>query len=316
MNKEGSHNFRLGTFVVLGAVLLIFGLYTIGNNKNMFRKSFRLTSVFYDVSGLTVGNNVRYSGIDVGTVDKIEITSDTTVRIVMLIDNKLRQFIRKNSVASIGTDGLMGNKLINISPGDPSSPLAHDNEFIPSLRTLSTEEMLRTLDVTNKNISIISNNLREITENVNKSRGTLYTVLMDTSLAKKVTLTLGNIQEVSNNLNVTSRQLSGVINDVSHGKGALGAAISDTVLANDLRTAIKKVKEGSERFSTITTDVSTMINTVNSGKGVATTLLKDSAMADDLKKSISNIESATFKLNEDLEALKHNFLLRGYFKKK
>jgi len=281
----------------------------------MFGKTFRLVSVFYDVNGLTVGNNVRYSGIDVGTVEKIEIINDSAVSIEMLIDDKIKKFIRKNSIASIGTDGLMGNKIVNISPGTTADQIVRENDVIQSLRTVNTEEMLRTLELTNNNVASISSDLKEITENVNKSRGTLYKVLMDTTLAENVTFTLKNIHVVSNNLVQTSSQLSGMVNEVNHGNGTFSLLLNDTTLPNDLRLAGKKVKEGSEQFSAIANDVKEILNQVNSGNGIANGLLKDSLMAQNLKTSLVNIDQASRKLDDNLEALKHSFLLRRYFKR-
>ncbi len=315
MNKELKQNVRLGIFVLAGGILLIFGLYSIGKNKNMFGKSIRVISVFSDVNGLSEGNNVRYSGIDVGTVEKIEIVNDSAIRIEMLISKEVMKFIRKNSVASIGTDGLMGNKLINIAPGTNDAPMIVENDTIFSLKAVNTEEMLRTLDLTNSNIAVISSNLKDITEKVSRSRGTLYTVLTDTILANRVDVSLRNIEFVSNNLVQTSNQLSIFVNDVSQGKGVLGMAVSDTALPNDIRTAVKNIRTGSEEFSRITEEFSATVKEMNSGKGTVTTLLKDTTMAGDLKRSISNMESATQKLDQNLDALKNSFLFRDYFKR-
>ena len=315
MKNELTHNVKLGIFVIIGGILLIFGLYSIGKNKNMFGKTFSITSDFYDVNGLTVGNNVRYSGIDVGTVEKIQILNDSIVSITMLIDEKVKEYIRKNSIASIGTDGLMGNKIVNISPGTPDDRLVQDGDQILSLRTVNTEEMLRTLELTNGNVAMISSNLEEITYNINKSRGTLYKVLMDTMFAQNTEQTLKNIHQVSTNLVITSDQLSVLINDVQDGKGTLGILLRDSVLSNDLRFAVRKVKYGSEQFSKITNDASEILNQINSGKGLINGLLKDSVMAESLRSSLKNIDVASQKLDTSLEALKHSFLLRGYFKK-
>ncbi len=315
MNKETSHNIRLGIFVIAGAILLIFGLYSIGSNKNMFSETFKLTSTFYDVNGLTVGNNVRYSGIDVGTVEAIEILNDSAIQVVMLIDDKVKKYIRRNSIASVGTDGLMGNKIVNIFPGTPDEPLVEENDAINSIKVVNTEEMLRTLELTNNNIAVISKNLKAITENVYKSRGTLYTVLMDTVLARNVENTLGNIHFVSNNLVETSHQLSNIATEANSRNSLFGVMLKDTTLANDLRVAVTKVREGSEQFSKISNDITEVVSQLNSGKGIAASLLKDSTMTDDLKASLVNIQAASKKLDEDLEALKHSFLLKGYFKK-
>lgn len=314
-NKELQHNIRLGIFVIAGAVLLIVGLYFIGNNRNMFSRSFRLATVFYDVNGLTEGNNVRYSGIDVGTVEKIRIISDSSVRVEMLIDESIKPYIRKNSVAAVGTDGLMGNKLINITPGNPDAPLVGENDTISSLRAVNTDEMLRTLDLTNQNIAVISSNLKEITENVNKSRGTLYTVLMDTMLAQRVNQSLFNITRLTDNLSETSEQLSSMVSDVRGGKGTLGLLLTDSLFPADLRVTISRFKDGSEQFSQTMNELKDVIAQVNSGKGTVGGLVKDSAMAGNLKRTLINLESSSQKLNEDLEALKHSVFLRGYFKK-
>src|SRR5690349_12707063 len=118
MAKEVSKNIRLGVFVLLGTILLIAALYLIGNNHNLFGNTFRISAEFYNVNGLMPGNNVRFSGIDVGTVESVEIVSDSSVRVVMVIEQDIRKYIRKNAVASIGTDGLMGNKLVNINSSD------------------------------------------------------------------------------------------------------------------------------------------------------------------------------------------------------
>lgn len=314
MTKEKIHNVRLGLFVFVGLILLIFGLYSIGKNKNMFGSSVKIYTVFYDVSGLVPGNNVRYAGIDVGTVDKISIINDSAVRVEMVIDQSVMKFIKKNSIASIGTDGLMGNKLINIGSGSVNSKPVENGDELPTLKAVNTEEMLRTLDVTNMNISVISSNLRSITETVNKSRGVLYTVLTDTILSNRIGNSLGNIETVSNNLMSVSGELELMVQNINHGKGPLGLMISDTAMSNDLKQSVEKIREGSEQFSKITSDVSVILNEVNNGHGTVTTLLKDTAMSGDLKTSISNLEKASATINEELEALKESFLLRPFYK--
>jgi phospholipid/cholesterol/gamma-HCH transport system substrate-binding protein len=316
MIKEKSHNVRLGIFVFSGLVLLIVGLYSIGRNKNMFGESYHLYSTFYNVNGLVPGDNVRYAGIDIGTVDKIEIVNDSAVKVEMIIDVNIIKFIRKNSITSIGTDGLMGNKLVNISPGSVNSPSVRQNDELYSERSVNTEAMLRTLDVTNENIYVISSNLRSITDNFSQSRGALYTIMNDTTISGHIGISLNNIEQVSNNLVSVSAQLQGMMSNVNSGKGLLGLLVSDTAVSNDLKVSVDKIRIGSEQFSKITTDVSLTLKEINSGQGAVTTLLKDTAMAGDLKTSVSNLEKASYTLNEELEALKHSFLLRNFYKDK
>src|SRR6187401_796117 len=155
MEKETSHNIKLGIFIVAGILVLIVGLYLIGENRNMFGHTFKLYANFQDVKGLQTGNNVRYAGIDVGTVKKIEILADTMVRVELSLEERLKKLIRKNSMTSIGTDGLMGNTLLNIAPGTSASPLVNDGDELASIHPVNTDEMLRTLDFTNENIATI-----------------------------------------------------------------------------------------------------------------------------------------------------------------
>src|SRR6187401_1001418 len=162
METGTSHNIRLGIFIVAGLLALILGLYFIGENRSMFGKTFGLYTNFHNVKGLQTGNNVRYAGIDVGTVKRIEILNDTVVRIDLEIEEKYKNVIRRNSLTSIGTDGLMGNTLLNIEPGNATAPLVNDGDELESIHPVNTDEMLRTLDFTNENIATISLNLKNI----------------------------------------------------------------------------------------------------------------------------------------------------------
>src|SRR5688572_3728889 len=109
MKKQQITNFRLGLLVVTATILLIVALYIIGNNKNLFGSSFTLHTTFENVNGLQKGNNVRYAGINVGTVEEIYLKNDTTINITLTINTDFLGLILNNSIATIGTDGLMGN---------------------------------------------------------------------------------------------------------------------------------------------------------------------------------------------------------------
>src|SRR3970040_98526 len=112
MKKNISSKIRLGIFISLGIAVFIVAIYFIGDKQQLFRSTFRVSGVFEDVGGLQAGNNVRLSGINVGTIDNVSIISDTSVRVVIVIDESTRKFIRKDAVASIGSEGLMGNKVL------------------------------------------------------------------------------------------------------------------------------------------------------------------------------------------------------------
>ena len=170
MNKEIVKSIKLGIFIITGILCLVVALYFIGSRQNMFGRTFKLYTVFKNVRGLQPGYNVRYAGINVGTVEKIKIQGDTTVQVEMSIQSDLKKVIRKNSKTTIGTDGLKGDKLINIEPGSPEGELVNEGDQLGGIASINTEEMLRTLDITNRNIAVVSANLRDITNNINTSR--------------------------------------------------------------------------------------------------------------------------------------------------
>jgi phospholipid/cholesterol/gamma-HCH transport system substrate-binding protein len=315
MDKEVVRNIKLGIFVIVGAVLLIVGLYFIGSNKNMFGRTIKLYTTFKNVSGLQSGNNVRYAGIDIGTVEDIVIVNDTTIRIEMSVKPDLKNVIRNNSKTSLGNDGLMGNKIINIDPGTSDAPLINEGDELISIRVLDAEEMLRTLENTNQNVEVISSNLKDITGNINKSKGTLYTVLMDTTLSSSLRHTIYNIETTTENLNGITNDLAEILTGIKQGKGLLGTLIKDTTITKDLQESISLVKSGSEQINSSAAELKITLHKINSGSGTAGTLLNDTATANQLKRSMINIENGTRNFNENMEALKQSTLLRGYFKK-
>ncbi len=148
-------NIKLGIFVFAGLLMLIFALYMVGKDTNLFGKNYVLKVRFDNASGLMVGNNIRYAGIQVGTVKKIGFLNDTTIEVTMLIDEKMKSYIHKKDLVSIGTDGLVGNKLINIVPGGDRTQLAENDDILIAKENISTDEMLEVLNKTNQNIAII-----------------------------------------------------------------------------------------------------------------------------------------------------------------
>ena len=315
MHKDSFNNIRLGIFVLTGVILLVIGLYFIGNKKNMFGNTITLYSTFENVGGLQEGNNVRYAGIDVGTVEKISIINDVTIGVEMTINDKLITIIRKNSPASVGTDGLMGNKLINIDPGTIDIALVSEGDTLISTHAVSTEQMLRTLQLTNENMSLISVNLKSITNNITRNKGTLYKILLDTTMADRFYKTVSNMESVSGNLNNFSGDLKTLSSDVKQGKGMLGTLFKDTIMTSDLQQAIRNIKSSGEQINSSTTDLKSILLKLNSGGGTASVILNDTVTANQFKRSILNLEKSTENFNENLEGLKHSFLLRGYFKK-
>ncbi len=195
MKKEAGNKMKLGIFVSVGLALLIIGIYFIGEQQQLFSNTFRVSGVFKNISGLQIGNNVRFSGINVGIIDGIEQITDTTVRVDMLIEEDTRKFIKKNAKAIIGSDGLMGNKIVSITPGTPGQTSVSDNDVIATEQPVSMDDILIKLKVTGDNAASITGDLSIIIANIREGRGTVGKLLMDTAMANEVDEALVNIKQ-------------------------------------------------------------------------------------------------------------------------
>ncbi len=314
MANETFRNIRLGLFVVVGTVVFIAALYFLGAKQNIFGSTFRIGARFHNVDGLMAGNNVRFAGIDVGTIESVEIINDSSVKAVMVLEENVRPFIKKNAMASVGTDGLMGNKLININSVNDHSSCVEEGDIIASVRPIETDEMVRTLNSTNENMKAITLNLRSITDRIS-SKNTMWSLLMDTVLADNVKAAIVSIKIASNSSAVLTGNLKSISEDIRNGKGSLGALITDTLLSGKIKQIIVKLDRVSDTVAYITGDFSKISKRLEHGQGSVGMLLKDTTFIHHLNTSVVNINKGTLMLNEDLEALRSSWPFKKYFKK-
>lgn len=315
MAQETSKNIRVGAFVLVGTILLIFSLYLIGAKQNLFGSTFELKAQFKNVNGLMPGNNVRFTGIDVGTVKSVEIINDSTVNVTMVIEDKVQAFIKKNSTAMVGTDGLMGNKLINILTSNEPAASVNDGDFLASKNPLGTDDMMRTLNMTNENVRDITIDLKNIVSRLN-SPNTLWSILMDTIVADNVKQAIVNIKVTGERTAVITGDLSRIVKHIKDGKGTVGALIADTSFAIRLNQSIVNIKLITDSLALVTGDMHYITSKVKKGEGGIGTVLMDTTFVNNLNETMKNVRSGTKNFDEDMEALKHNILLRNYFKKK
>lgn len=306
-------NVKLGLFVFAGLLFLIFSLYMIGRNRSLFGATFTISARFSNVNGLVPGNNVRYSGIDVGTVDQIELINDSSVRVTMLIDKSARGHIRTNALASIGTDGLMGNKLISIKSMPGQADAVEDGDEIQTRKPVETDEMLQTLNTTNDNIAVISRNLKEITTKLN-SRNSLWNFLSDTLIVQDMKKAVRSIREAGANTVRFTDEAARLVHNLESGQGLANKLFTDTTMTRQLRSSLSEIQKASQDLSVTTAQLKETIAKAGEGKGTLGVLLSDTAAANNLRRTLKNVEQGTSRFNENMEAMKHNWLFRGYFK--
>jgi len=191
---------RLGLFVAGGLAIFVLAIFIIGRQKNLFNPVFKLTTTFYNVSGLQVGNNIRFSGINVGTVDNIVIINDSTVRVDMLIRKEVHQFIKSDCQVTIGSEGIIGDRLLVITQGSTDAQLAKEGQKLISTEPVETDAIMASLEVTAANAEVISQQLADIMSNINGGRGTLGRLIQDTTIAENLNQTIVNLKTSSKGL--------------------------------------------------------------------------------------------------------------------
>jgi phospholipid/cholesterol/gamma-HCH transport system substrate-binding protein len=191
---------RLGLFVAGGITLFILAIFIIGKQKNLFNPVYTLSSTFANVSGLQVGNNIRFSGINIGTVDNIAIINDSTVKVTMSIRSEVKQFIKTDSEVSIGSEGLIGDKLLIISQGSSNNPLAQNGQQLTTKEPVEMDGIISSLQVTAGNAEVISYQLAEIMTKINGGNGTLGRLIQDTTIAENLNQTIVNLKKSSKGL--------------------------------------------------------------------------------------------------------------------
>ena len=207
LDKETRNTLILGVFVTIGLILLIISVYLIGSKKNLFTANFHITASFRDVNGLQNGDNVRFRGINIGTVKEMNVLNDSTINVVMLCEEKMKNYIKKNAVASIATDGLMGNKMVSLNNGATISKIVEENDTLQTLQPLDLTEIEQKLKSSNDNIANITNNLSNIIDEINKGKGAIGTLIMDTVFAKNMNESMKNLRTSTGNLSKESEAL-------------------------------------------------------------------------------------------------------------
>ena len=186
---------RLGLFITGGLLLFILAIFIIGKQKNLFNPVFKLTTTFYNVSGLQVGNNIRFSGINVGTVDNIDIINDSTVKIEMLIRKVIQKFIKTDCQVGIGSSGIIGDKILIISQGRNNAPEVKEGQSLMSVEPIETDAILSSIKVTAGNAEIISYQLAGMLLKINNGKGTLGRLIQDTAIAENLNQTIINMKK-------------------------------------------------------------------------------------------------------------------------
>ncbi|WP_234734362.1 MlaD family protein [Tellurirhabdus bombi] len=316
---SGENNKRsviVGIFVLLGIVIFVTGILVLGGQQKRFTSTIRIDAVFNDVGGLKVGNNVWFSGVKIGTVKKMSFVGNSQVDVQMSIETKAQHYIRKNSLATISSEGLIGNKIVVIFGGTTSVEQVEEGDRLASRPALSSDEMLETLQENNQNLLRVTKDFKELIGKIKQGKGTVGAVLTDSLLADNFRSTVSNLKLASQNTAQVSSSLSNYAKKLNN-KGALANdLVTDTAVFYRLRSSAAQFEKASMAATATANNLEQASTKLTSNNNTLGTLLNDEEAAKNLKGTLRNLNSGSVKLDENLEALKHNFLFRGYFRKR
>ena len=315
MEEQSAKRLKLGIFVIAATTCLILGLYFIGSKRNIFHSKIHVSAVFNNISGLIPGNNVQFNGINVGTVSKTCAIADTAIKVEFTIDENVTKFITVNAIASIGTDGLLGNKLITIAPDKKGGLLIQEGSIMNTVNSIQIDKAIRKLLVTNDNLNVISENLKNFSNKFN-STSSLWHLLSDTAVAENVRNALVHIKVTSERTAIITGDLSKIVKDVKLGKGTMGALLTDTSFSHKLKQTIVNIESVTDSFAIISGNFKSISEKIKNGNGAIGTLISDTTFAHNLNQSMNNIKNSSENFNENMEALKHSWPFKKYFRKK
>jgi len=315
MRITNAQKIKLGLFVIVTAILLVTALYVIGRKQNIFGGTSYISAIFTNVNGLKLGNNVRYSGINVGTVRKITMINDTTICVNMAVESDILEHIRKDAQAVIGSDGIVGSMVLNIFPGTLEADLLRPGDTLSSIRKISTSDMMSTLSVTNENAAELSSELLKITSSLNEGQGTLGRLLNDEEMGNDLKETVKNLNKVSREASDVITDLKTVISDIEFEESLLYVLVNDSVAASQFRSTLMHLETSSEQIEEAVENLNSVILEVKEGDGTFNYIVNDTTLVNDIDETVKNVKQGSVLLNENLEAMRHNFLFKGYFKK-
>ena len=290
-NRTMNH-VKLGLFVSAGILFLVLLLYTIGKNHHLFGDNFEIRARFRNARGLMPGNNIRYAGIDAGTVREVRVVDDSTIEATLLVKSEMRNYIKKNARAYISTDGIMGNKLVNIEPAPTPAPAIEEGDILLSKKGADTDEMLSILNNTNNDLAIIASSLKTTISRINASKS-IWSILEDSSLPKNVRVSFIKFRKAAEDMEDMMANLEMAAADINEGKGTIGQLVKDTAVSHSIMDALEEIKNAGKDMDSISMSAKQLIDSVQmdirQARGMAGSLLNDSTINKNFSSTILHL---------------------------
>lgn len=314
--SDNRKQLTVGIFIFIGLLIFILGIFTLGGQRKSFVKSFTVNVVFNDIQGLKTGNNVWYSGVKIGTIKKIQFYGNSQVQVTVSIEEEAHKYIHKDAKASISSDGLIGNKIIVITGGNPKYPFVEDGDRLQVQGTLSTDDIMKTFQVNNKNLVDITGDFKTLARGLVEGKGAAGALLTDEKIAGNFRTIVANLQHTTAATDRMALELSAFSRKLNTKGGLADKMLTDTAVFSRLQSSVAELQKTAHSASQLTQNLNNASSKLNQTDNAAGLLLNDQQTAEQVRAIMTNLKTSSEKLDQDLEALQSNFLLRGFFKKK
>ncbi len=306
----------LGIFITVGIIILALGLLTMAKKQRTFGRTITAKALFADIAGLKKGDNIRYSGVKVGIIRNVVFVPGGSVELLLSIEEASAKFIPQDALAKVGNDGFIGSKILQLYGGKDYHHPVNEGHTFKTENTESLEDLIGSFGETNKNLVQLTSDLKIISHKLVNGEGVIGKMINDSTLYTEVRQTLAVIKSAGIHADKFSADLGQYTAQLQQPGTMTYDLLKDTVIFARLRSGARQIDDLTTSSRQILQKLKIVADKLSDTTNTAGLILQDPGTAREIRSTLRNLQSASEKLDENMDALKDNFLLRGYFKRK
>ncbi|MEK6476749.1 MlaD family protein [Catalinimonas sp. 4WD22] len=309
MDDSKKKNIKLGLFVFLGLLIFVAAIFFIGARQNLFGSNIEVTATFKNVEGLQVGSQVRFSGINIGTVESVTLKSDSTVQTKLLLEERASQFIKEDAIAGISTAGLMGNKIVTISPGSQNAASINDGDQLETASPASMEDLIANLQETSRSAMEIASNIERISTRIEEGKGVIGNLVADTTNSEQVESMINSFEMATGNVQSILQDIDALAARTRNGEGVLGKLMADQEMAEKVEMIIDSLAKTGSISTDVAQNILEFSQKLSSDKGALDKVLTDTAFATDINETVNSVKQTSESIDRTTDRINDSWIL-------
>jgi phospholipid/cholesterol/gamma-HCH transport system substrate-binding protein len=268
----------LSSFIIVVTTIILMG----GGQINLFKETLKYRTFFPEANGLKTGSEVWLAGVEVGEVSVVRFSDPDDIKAVgaieveLTVEEDVARQIRNDSVASLRTIGLLGDKYVEIQPGTPDAPVLRPGSTIPGISLSTFDELVGVGRSTAQGFNELMVQLRLLADDINNQEGTLGKIIHDDT--------------IYNNLNATVQRTDRMLDKAENGPGTLGRLMSDPTVYNNLVISLQKAQYTITALDSSLLMANDLINMLQNSEGTIGKLTNDPEMYDQMKHTLDRLD--------------------------